>query len=637
MGEIIHAPLVKQPEQRLESWKAIATYLKRDIKTCQRWEKSEGMPVHRHLHDAKGSVYAFRTELDMWGESRTPPAASAAKDRSEKNRAPNIPRPSPLRIASAIIAHPPVNWRHSISIGAAVLLLAFAAALGRLLSFSDRHTPPHNEPLVAVLPFQNLSADSGLRYFSDGITQEIVDALLRSTQIPVSGTAASFRFRDVDAAQAAKELAATDILSGSVQRNGNRLRIVAQLTDLQNNRTVWSGTYDRTVAQAPALQEDIALQIADALDMRLSARSLKEAESIDPAAYDHYLRGRDFFIQRKPDPAITELEAAVRSAPNFAKAWSTLAATRFILAGSTRFEDKQADVTSMERDARVAAQRALALDPNSAEALSVLAILTPRGRLADIDRLFERALQAEPNNTQVLNWHAQFLNSVGRNREALYERRRAYELDRVTPSIRTNLASALLEAGFVESAADIIDLGRETLIERNDLPYLQTEYFLSKRDWNGLEKYLSALPDYARAADADFFRLARETAITLANNDTVNFEPLRSGWRNATVLDPSYVVEFLFALGDVEGALDVIETRVGAQGNDNLPSFGEWEPLFLTNLAPLRRSPRVPALLAKWELFDYWRSTNHWPDFCQEPGLPFNCQAEAEKLTRASH
>ncbi len=539
---------------------------------------------------------------------------------------------------------PPPTWPgHRMMFAAGALAVAFVGALAwAAWSFSHKAVPSREEPLLAVLPFQNLSADVGSRYFSDGITEEIVDALLRITQIRVASPRSSFRFRDSSAADAAKALDATDVLSGSVERDGDRVHIVAKLTDVPDNRVIWSRAYDRAIAQMPALRHDIAVQIADALDMRLSSSSLDEAQHVNPAAYDHYLKGQDLFQERKLAAAATELEASVRLAPSFAKAWATLAAVRVI-----RVSYGEADAASLEIAAWPAAQRALALDPNDGEALAVLADLTPSTHLPESDRLWQRALRSEPNNAQLLTWHSTFLIFVGRDREALDELARAYELDRVTPTIATALIDASLVAGRFEEARQIIDLNRDNP-RKSVIFYLHAEYFLFRRDWSGLANYLRVLPDYLSPRMAATFRLYRETALALAANASGRFGRLSAIWRSGPsvnandAVDPDLAantvdaVQFLTALGDTDGALEVVQSNVArAQRNDHFFVDPGWDALFPTNLAALRSDPRVPALFAKWRLFDYWRTTNHWPDFCFEPGLPFDCRVEAQKLMRA--
>jgi hypothetical protein len=288
---------------------------------------------------------------------------------------------------------------------------------------------------------------------------------------------------------------------------------------------------------------------------------------------------------------------------------------------------------STARDALSAAEHALALDPNNGEALGVEAMLTPTDRLMVIDRLFERALHAEPNNTQLLNWYSSFLTLVGREGEALESLRRAYELDRLTPVIAVNLASTLLREGFVDESRRILELNRDN--RQANFFYVRTYDLLLRHDWRGLAGYLSTMPGDLAPAEKAFFQLARETAVAFAERNQGKFAALRARWRQEGLrYDHNYVAQFLTALDDPNAVLDLIEQGVPRKRSIGLMDSPVWEALFVPNLAVLRRDPRVPALLAKWGLFDYWRTSNNWPDFCDEPGLPFDCKAEARKFSR---
>jgi len=517
-------------------------------------------------------------------------------------------------------------------IAAIAAMVVFFAALALAIWRPFQKPSPPSQSLIAVLPFQNLSGDVRTRYFSDGMTEEIVDALLRTTQIRVVAPRSSFRLRNAGASKVANFLTATLVLSGSVQRNEDRVHVVAQLTD-STGAGIWSQTYDRTIAEAPSLQQDIAIQIADALNMRLSPSSLADAQKVNPAAYDHYLKGRDLFIQRDIPAALLELEQSVRLAPRFPRAWSTLAAARMAYNGYKLITEANNYDSSIERAAMLAAKRASMLDPNDGEALGVQAMVTSTSRLTEMDRLFARALKAEPNNTQLLNWYTAFLMLVGRNQEGADQMRRAYELDHLTPVIAWNFASDLLEQGQVQASKKVFELSRESG-NLTDYFLLGAEYKLISHDWRGLAEYLRELPNYIRPADRAYLQLAEETAAALSADDSGKFAPLRARWVRRTLYENSADgARFLLALGDPGGALSLIERRVSWRRSMTLQDPG-WDALFVPDLAPLRRDSRVPALLAKWGLFDYWRATNHWPDFCDEPGLPFDCRAEAAKFRR---
>lgn len=148
-----------------------------------------------------------------------------------------------------------------------------------------------------------------------------------------------------------------------------------------------------------------------------------------------------------------------------------------------------------------------------------------------------------------------------------------------------------------------------------ELLRLQMKYLLYLRDWFQLADYLRTLPGAASPDKLTFFRLSRETAIALSTHEAERYPQLRARWRREFVADPDDAVQFLFALGDSDGALGIVQSAVNVRPDDALLTDPRWESLFNPNLAPLRRDPRVPVLVSEWRLLDYWRTTGHWPDF----------------------
>ncbi|HEY2445602.1 MAG TPA: BTAD domain-containing putative transcriptional regulator [Rhizomicrobium sp.] len=300
--------------------------------------------------------------------------------------------------------------------------------------------------------------------------------------------------------------------------------------------------------------------------------------------------------------------------PSVANVSPTVAAERRLLSIDTYSEQTTDRVAEIEKAARTAAQRALALDPNDKEALGVLAVLTPSTQLQEIDRLFERALRSEPDDPQLLNWHGKFLLMVGRGHGALQELTRAYERDRAASTVAPNLALAFMVTGGFEQAWQIIGPGPGDKLREEFLP-LRVKYFLYRRDWFGLENDLRALPDDISPPKAAFFRLCRETALAFVAREADRFGPLRVRWRTETSVDPDDAVQFLSALGDDNGALAVVQSVVQTRRNHDLLTDPGWDALFGPNLAALRRDPRVAALFAQWGLSGYWRTENRSPDF----------------------
>ena len=316
-----------------------------------------------------------------------------------------------------------------------------------------------------VLPFQNLNADFRVAILfrrDHGRSNRCAAAHNRTScrlfriKLPISESRSRQGGEGFGCQSCAKRFHSNGWVTAST--------VIAQSDlDMRDNHVVWSHTYDRAVAQVAALRRDI-----------------QQSRSPMPSTCDTFAglpqrRGADKSFGLRPLPqgpgsvpaagseaAEPELEAATRVAPKFAKAWSTLAAVRIVRVSHLFSERKQDDEFLMEKAARTAANRALALDPSNGEALAVLAHLTVSTHLLEINRLYQSALRSEPNNSQLLNWHGAFLWFVGRNREALDELTRAYDIDRVTPTVAENLAESLLWAGRYEDAKGIIDLPATT-------------------------------------------------------------------------------------------------------------------------------------------------------------------------------
>jgi len=192
-------------EDRLDSWKEVAAYLKRGARTVQRWEREKGLPVHRLRPDKLGSVFAFKSELDAWWSS------------------------------SAVLELSPV------------------------LEFS---------PSVAVLPFADMSPGKDQAHFCDGLAEEIIHALSRTGGLQVASRTASFQFRapDVDSREIGRRLGVATLLEGSVRKWGARVRVAVQLVDAGNGFPLWSACYDRKVRDILAVEEELARDIASALE-----------------------------------------------------------------------------------------------------------------------------------------------------------------------------------------------------------------------------------------------------------------------------------------------------------------------------------------------------------------------------------
>jgi len=236
---------------RLDSWKEIAAYLARSERTVRRWEEKEGLPVHRLQHEQRGSVYAYRAELDAWRECRKQPIQPAEP----------IQPTDPIQ---PVEAPPQVGTRHRriwiLAVAAALALAAFAALRSRV--------PAAPGPLIssiAVLPFNNLSGNAHEEWFAEGMTETLITALAKVRSLKVISRTSVMRYKGnakKSLKQVAADLGVHAVVEGSVLRVGDRVRITAQLIETSTDTHLWSNDYDREIKEVLALHRDVAQAIA---------------------------------------------------------------------------------------------------------------------------------------------------------------------------------------------------------------------------------------------------------------------------------------------------------------------------------------------------------------------------------------
>ncbi|HVY87055.1 MAG TPA: hypothetical protein VG943_18120, partial [Caulobacterales bacterium] len=292
--------------------------------------------------------------------------------------------------------------------------------------------PTASTPVLAVLPFDNRSRDADAAFFSDGVSEEILYSVSRAPGLKVIGSTSSFAFRGREKQHAARTLTATHVLDGSVRRNGERVRVSANLSEAESGVVLWADQYDCDLAAAFELQDDIAEQVAKALTLALGEVRRSRSANLTAALFDEYLRARDHLKSGAPhrvEKAEHMLAGIVARAEDFARAWSGLAFARLEQA---RYSPEDRPI--LMAGAREAAERAIGVDETIGEAFSVLAALESEfGRWGQREAHLERALAAEPNNPLLLFRYGQTLVSVGRVAAGYAQQARAYELDPLDP------------------------------------------------------------------------------------------------------------------------------------------------------------------------------------------------------------
>jgi TolB-like protein/Flp pilus assembly protein TadD len=341
---------------------------------------------------------------------------------------------------------------------------------------------------IAVLPFANMSDDPANAHFADGLSEELLNLLSRIQGLRVVARTSSFSFRGraVDAATIARELGVAHLLEGSVRRAGNRVRVTAQLIRAADSSHAWSQAFDRDLGDIFAIQDEIASAVVRELEVKLLGKAAPKSWPTDTDAYAHYLRGRHFSeLASKAgyERAISELEAALAIDPGFAPAWATLGSVYWSGANNSLINYAEG-----ARRAREYSAKALALDPDLAEPMSLLGyfdvvesvdvdggmrrlergrelephnpriltrlanIATRHGRLQDARRYCEEALRADPLNALVHAVHGNTSFFDGRLDEAEAMRRKVLELSPGWLSGHFYLGRILLQKGELEEA-----------------------------------------------------------------------------------------------------------------------------------------------------------------------------------------
>ncbi len=365
--------------ERLNSWKEIAAHLGVSVRTAERWEKAEQLPARRHMHAALSSVFAYRSELDAWWSNR-----------------PNLRQ-----------------------------------------GFPELEPAP---PSIAVLPFADLNRDEPNEIFSDGLTEELINALTQVGGLHVAARTSAFHFKGKtgDARAIGARLGVRTLLEGSVRRADDRIRITAQLINAADGCHMWSQRFDRRMGDVFEIQEEIAQSIVEALRVKLTSRTLTRQYGRDVEAFTLYLEGRHHWNKRTSEgmlKAIDCFERCLARDATLTPAWAGLADCYSMMSPIAGISADDA-----VRQARFAVENALKIDETTAEAHVSVGFIAagyeydwPRAEAS-----FLRALELNPNHAYShLHYAAMVLAPTGRLEEAGAHTRRACELDPLSPVMTT--------------------------------------------------------------------------------------------------------------------------------------------------------------------------------------------------------
>jgi TolB-like protein/Flp pilus assembly protein TadD len=349
-----------------------------------------------------------------------------------------------------------------IIIGMLVLAVGYFAVDKFLLRDGDSGQVADNTELsIAVLPFVNMSADAEQEYFSDGISEELLNLLAKVPDFQVAGRTSSFAFKgqNEDLRIIADKLGVENILEGSVRREGNRVRVTAQLVKADSGFHLWSETYDRELSSIFALQDELATAVVKALKTTLLGESAEIIEIASTAAnsaeaYDLYLKGRFQWHIRTPESlakAVEHFQQAIELDPNYAKAYTGLSDAYMF---STEYSDM--DLTEAAGKSEQLIEKAFELEPDLPEAWASLGILNSNTFDSEAARdALLKAVELNPNDAMAHMWLANEYNTLGDPVKSLELYERAREIDPLHSVILSNISNTLSIVGRQDDAMEV--------------------------------------------------------------------------------------------------------------------------------------------------------------------------------------
>jgi TolB-like protein/Tfp pilus assembly protein PilF len=534
------------PGERLETWKEIAAYLRRGVRTVRRWEKQEGLPIHRHLHKKLGTVYAHRSELDAWWSG---------------------PRAS--------VTEPYEAGGHRRRKGSTRLM-------------------------IAVLPFSNVGGDPQQDYFSDGLTEEMISQLGRfqpqALAVIARTTVMQYKGKNKTIREIGEELAVDYILEGSVRCEADRVRVTAQLIDVRDQTQLWANGYEQPMRAILALQRQLAIDIGREIRLKLSPQRqtpLDDMGAVSPDAYHAHLKGRHLLNSFTPESVRRSLEQfryAIEADPGYARSYASLAEAYERFPMWVGAPSRQTFPLALQ-----AAEKALELDPSLPEAYASLGLIHANylWDWARAERHFQRALELNPDCSPAGQWYAEFLAEMGRTDEALLIIDRALLSDPLSSVVQTTRAFALW---FGRRFDEAIAQAQQVLEADPQYPMALIRLGVAYAAKEMHEEAVRAFRAAGKAAPGllDCIGLLGYAQGRAGNRRSAlkQLDELRSA------ASARYVPPFVFAmvhlgLGEHDEALRFIEKEYDARG---------WYLLLIKHAPqfdPLRRHPRFRALIRR--------------------------------------
>jgi len=500
------------------------------------------------------------------------------------------------------------NWPKigfvTVGVLAAALIVAAVVFKARTGSGSDSGIQS-----VAVLPLVNVGGTTEDEYFSDGMSDELANALNRIPGLRVASRTSSYTFKgrkDVEVGEIGKRLNVQAVLEGTVRRAGGKLRVTGQLTSTHDGLSLWSDTYEREASDVFAVQEEIAKSIAAALQPRLSRERVEGATSATAGttnleAYDSYLRGRYFWNARGAAnlrKAIAHFDVAIAKDPQFARAYAARAIAYALLPQYTDASPRDA----LEKT-RTDAERALQRDTTLAEAHTALGLAAVNAWEWDAaEKSYLKAIAVDPKYPTAHQWYGELLYNTSRLDSSIAETGRARELDPLAPILFAAHGYALIVGGRYDEALTETKRGLELAPNLGVLHSISSLAHL----FSGNAAEARSEMEIAAQHDAELvLRKGQLAYIYARTGDPAKARMIVNQMKRSGATENANPVAFAIpyiALGEKDKALDLLEAAARSR---NIELLTAASPLDDPTFAPIRNDPRFERILRETDLLRF--------------------------------
>ncbi len=542
---------------------------------------------------------------------------------------PQVSSAVPIPIAPAETPPPLTSrrWGAPVLLAASVMVLAAAG----LWLLRDRlpWVPASREGRIAVLPFDTIGSGKELRGIANGVADEIVSQL-SDAQVQAVSSAESKTLQGADPAEAISRLGADMMLEGTVQGEGKTVGVRVHLDDVREHVVLWSNEFHGSADAPEALEAEVAAQSAEVLYSAKIGRTGKVR--LDAASLTAFIAGRESVVgsrNKSLDVAEADYRKLVAASPDFSWGHSGVAAMEVF---ELREQPARNNADALRTDARSEAKRALTLDPHNGEAWMALDYLVPLHDWRGREELLLQGIAADPDFEPIVLLEGRLLWLVGRGRDALPWIQRAHSIDRLRVGDSRSLALILASQGRPAESQAVVS---QMEVQWPDHHQTRDARFWTHVITGTMDDALIeagnpvARPNESNQTSIDAWRAG--LAASASNDATARTNAVKKVTNAATAgsLNHGEALTLLAMLGDLDGAF--AQAELYEPTDPSAPPY-----LFLPMTAAMRSDPRFIPLARKLGLVAYWRATGHWPDFCSEPGLPYDCRVGAGKVLRYS-